>query len=154
MIGWFGDKIEDLSLELFADADFAGCAQSLRSTSGSHLQVQGKYTRFPLAGGSKRQGRVSHSTPEAEIVAADTALRTLCIPAISRWKVLAKVLPNSCFMTITKVWLVLSDQDAIPPCDIWSAPWYFHCLHAWTFPKRSFCIDLWNYRQNGFRHPY
>ena len=81
MIGWVGDKIEDLSLGLFADADFAGCAQSLRSTSGSHLQVQGKYTRFPLAGGSKRQGCVSHSTPEAEIVAADTALRTLGIPA-------------------------------------------------------------------------
>ena len=56
MIGWVGDKIEDLSLGLFADADFAGCAQSLRSTSGSHLQVQGKFTRFPLAGGSKRQG--------------------------------------------------------------------------------------------------
>ena len=53
MIGWVGDKIEDLSLGLFADADFAGCAQSLRSTSGSHLQVQGKFTRFPLAGGSK-----------------------------------------------------------------------------------------------------
>ena len=88
MIGWVGDKIEDLSLGLFADADFAGCAQSLRSTSGSHLQVQGKFTRFPLAGGSKRQGCVSHSTPEAEIVAADTALRTLGIPALSLWKVL------------------------------------------------------------------
>ena len=97
MIGWVGDKIEDLSLGLFADADFAGCAQSLRSTSGSHLQVQGKFTRFPLAGGSKRQGCVSHSTPEAEIVAADTALRTLGIPAISLWKALAKVLPQLLF---------------------------------------------------------
>ena len=95
MIGWVGDKIEDLSLGLFADADFAGCAQSLRSTSGSHLQVQGKFTRFPLAGGSKRQGCVSHSTPEAEIVAADTALRTLGIPALSLWK--AKVFPQLLF---------------------------------------------------------
>ena len=97
MIGWVGDKIEDLSLGLFADADFAGCAQSLRSTSGSHLQVQGKFTRFPLAGGSKRQGCVSHSAPEAEIVAADTALRTLGIPALSLWKVLAKVFPQLLF---------------------------------------------------------
>ena len=97
MIGWVGDKIEDLSLGLFADADFAGCAQSLRSTSGSHLQVQGKFTRFPLAGGSKRQGCVSHSTPEAEIVAADTALRTLGIPALSLWKVLANVFPQLLF---------------------------------------------------------
>ena len=97
MIGWVGDKVEDLSLGLFADADFAGCAQSLRSTSGSHLQVQGKFTRFPLAGGSKRQGCVSHSTPEAEIVAADTALRTLGLPALSLWKVLAKVFPQLLF---------------------------------------------------------
>ena len=97
MIGWVGDKIEDLSLGLFADADFAGCAQSLRSTSGSHLQVQGKFTRLPLAGGSKREGCVSHSTPEAEIVAADTALRTLGIPALSLWKVLAKVFPQLLF---------------------------------------------------------
>ena len=97
MIGWVGDRIEDLSLGLFADADFAGCAQSSRSTSGSHLQVQGKFTRFPLAGGSKRQGCVSHSTPEAEIVAADTALRTLGIPAISLWKDLSKVLPQLLF---------------------------------------------------------
>ena len=97
MIRWVGDKIEDLSLGLFADADFAGCAQSLRSTSGSHLQVQGEFTRFPLAGGSKRQGCVSHSTPEAEIVAADTALRTLGIPALSLWKVLAKIFPQLLF---------------------------------------------------------
>ena len=37
MIGWVGDKIEDLSLGISADADFAGRAQSLRSTSGSHF---------------------------------------------------------------------------------------------------------------------
>ena len=40
---------------------------------------------------------VSHSTPEAEIVAADTALRTLGIPALSVWKVLAKVFPQLLF---------------------------------------------------------
>ena len=97
MIGWVGDNIKDLSLALYADADFAGCAQSLRSTSGSHLHVQGKHTRFPLAGGSKRQGCVSHSTPEAEIVAADTALRTLGIPAISIWRIIANRYPQLLF---------------------------------------------------------
>ena len=97
MIGWVGDDIKELSLALFADADFAGCAQSLRSTSGSHLNVQGKHTRFPLAGGSKRQGCVSHSTPEAEIVAADTALRTLGIPAISIWRIIANRYPQLLF---------------------------------------------------------
>ena len=80
MVGWVGDSKADLSLALFADADYAGCGQSLKSTSGAHMHVQGKRTRFPLAGGSKRQGCVSHSTPEAEIVAADYALRTLWDP--------------------------------------------------------------------------
>ena len=74
MIGWVGNDMKDLSIALYAE--FAGCAQSLRSTSGSHMHIQGKRTRFPLAGGSKRQGCVSHSTPEAEIVAADVTLRT------------------------------------------------------------------------------
>ena len=65
--------MKDLSIALYADADFAGCAQSRsRSVSNiSHMHVQGKHTRFPLAGGSKRQGCVSHSTSEADIVAAD-----------------------------------------------------------------------------------
>lgn len=77
MIGWVGNSIKDLDLAMYADADFAGCAQSMRSTSGSHMHVQGSHTCFPLSGGSKRQGCVSHSTPEAEIVAADVTLRTL-----------------------------------------------------------------------------
>lgn len=97
MIGWVGDGLDTLQLSLYADADFAGCAKTLRSTSGPHMNAQGKHTRFPLTGGSKRQGCVSHSTPEAEIVAADTTLRTLGIPAISIWKVLTKRLPQFLF---------------------------------------------------------
>ena len=71
MVGWVGDSLDDLGLSLYADADFAGCPQTLRSTSGSRMHVNGAHTRFPLAGISKHQGCVSHSTPEAEIVAAD-----------------------------------------------------------------------------------
>lgn len=97
MVGCVGDDISDLDLSLHADADFAGCAQSLRSTSGSRMHVQGKHTRFPLAGGSKRQGCVSHSTPEAEIVAADLTLRTMGLPAISLWHTLTKKLPRILF---------------------------------------------------------
>ena len=97
MVGWVGDSKADLSLALFADADYAGCGQSLKSTSGAHMHVQGKRTRFPLAGGSKRQGCVSHSTPEAEIVAADYALRTLGIPSISAWETLMRTPPRIVF---------------------------------------------------------
>ena len=89
MIGWVGDSIADLSIGNFADADFAGCGGTLRSASGSHMHVQGQQTRFPITGGSKRQGRVSHSTPEAEIVAADMTLRTCNygIPSIGLWQI-------------------------------------------------------------------
>ena len=97
MTGWVGDKFNNLTLSLFADADFAGCAQSLRSTSGSHMHIQGNHTRFPLSGGSKRQGCVSHSTPEAEIVAADTTLRTMGLPAMSIWETLTGKSPKLLF---------------------------------------------------------
>ena len=97
MIGWVGDKFDDLTLSLFADADFAGCAQSLRSTSGSHMYIQGVHTRFPLSGGSKRQGCVSHSTPEAEIVAGDVTLRTMGLPALSIWETLTGKTPKILF---------------------------------------------------------
>ena len=97
MVGWVGGSKADLSLALFADADYAGCGQSLKSTSGAHMHVQGKRTRFPLAGGSKRQGCVSHSTPEAGIVAADYALRTLGIPSISAWETLMRTPPRIVF---------------------------------------------------------
>ena len=85
MIGWVGDGAAKLEIGLYADADFAGCGQTLRSTSGARLHVQGPHTRFPISGGSKRQGCVSHSTPEAEIVAADYALRNLGIPSLRVW---------------------------------------------------------------------
>ena len=88
MIGWVGNELTELQIGVFADADYAGCGQSLRSTSGTHMLASGSHTRFPLAGGSKRQGCVSHSTPEAEIIAADYALRTHAIPVISLWKTL------------------------------------------------------------------
>ena len=48
MIRWVGDSIDTLDVALHADADFAGCGKSLRSTSGSHMHIQGKHTRFPL----------------------------------------------------------------------------------------------------------
>ena len=82
MIGWSGDELEDVQPHLFADADFAGCAVSSRSTTGSCLCVRGPSMFFPIAMQSKRQGCVSHSTPEAEIVAADFALRMMGLPAL------------------------------------------------------------------------
>ena len=65
--GYIGDKPEDLRFQLFADADFASDLVIRKSTSGLFLA---------LTAASKKQTAVSHSTPEAELVAADAALRT------------------------------------------------------------------------------
>ena len=97
MVGWVGDKLEDLVVGLFADADYAGCGESLKSTSGVHMQIQGPNTRFPVAGQSKRQGSISHSTPEAEIVAADYAMSKVGIPAITLWTCLSPTQPRIIF---------------------------------------------------------
>ena len=89
--------MDDVHLALYADADFAGCIDSLRSTSGGHLNIQGPNTRFPLSGSSKRQGCVSHSTPEAEIVAADVAMRSMGMPALKLVERILKKSPNFVF---------------------------------------------------------
>ena len=90
MIGWVGDSLPDLGPHLYADADFAGDTETKRSTSGVHLCIRGPHSSFPLTGVSKRQGCVSHSTPEAEIVAADFALRTEGIPSLDLWGTLLR----------------------------------------------------------------
>jgi hypothetical protein len=60
MIGWVGDDLSNLQPHMFADADFAGCTSSQRSTSGLHITVRGPNSCFPIVGCSKRQGCVSH----------------------------------------------------------------------------------------------
>merc|ERR1712207_76472 len=82
LIGWVGDPLGAIRPHLFADADFAGCIDTQRSTSGAHLVLRGPRTSFPIAGYSQQQGCVSHSTPEAELVAFDSVLRKLGIPGM------------------------------------------------------------------------
>ena len=97
MVGWVGDPMDDVHLAFYADGDFAGCVESLRSTSRGHLNLQGPNTRFPLSGSSKRQTCVSHSTPEAEIVAADVAMRAMGLPALKLLQRIVKKSPNFVF---------------------------------------------------------
>ena len=87
-IGWVGDELADIFLHLHSDADFAGGTDSKRSTTGIHLMALGPWTCFPINGQSKRQGAVSHSTPEAEIVAADAAIFREGLPTLDLWAVL------------------------------------------------------------------
>ena len=58
----------------------------MRSTSGVFLALYGDHSFFPLSGQSKKQTAVSHSTVEAEIVAADHAIRSSGLPALHLWE--------------------------------------------------------------------
>ena len=83
--GWVGDEAEHCSFHVYADADFAGCPETKRSTSGAWVCVEGMHTLFPIAWSTKKQTATSHSTPESELVAADFALRMFAIPGVSLW---------------------------------------------------------------------
>jgi hypothetical protein len=85
-IGFIGDSPDKLQLGLFSDADFAGDRADMRSTSGVFLALYGDHSFFPLSGQSKKQTAVSHSTVEAEIVAADHAIRSSGLPALQLWE--------------------------------------------------------------------
>ena len=85
LTGWVGDSPSEVAPHLFADADFAGDSKTSRSCSGVHLCLLGPNTVFPLAGQCKKQGCVSHSTPEAEVVAADHAMRAYGLPCLDLW---------------------------------------------------------------------
>ena len=85
-IGFVGDGPDELELRLFSDADFAGDRATMKSTSGVFLALYGPHTFFPLTSQSKKQTCVSHSTVEAEIVAADHAIRTAGLPALPLWE--------------------------------------------------------------------
>ena len=84
MMGYIGDPLGSLELRLYCDADFAGEKDS-KSTSGIFEELAGPRSCFPLQARSTKQGSTAHSTPEAEIVALDEAVRTLGIPALDFW---------------------------------------------------------------------
>ena len=70
-----GASSDPFVLRVFSDADYAGCAQTQRSTTGAVAFLPREGASNPLSFLSKRQSCVSKSTSEAEIVAMDTPLR-------------------------------------------------------------------------------
>ena len=91
MYGWISARDgNDLTPHLYADADFAGDRPGYKSTSGIFLCLAGECTCFPLSAKAARQSAVSHSTVEAEVVAANTAVRSIGIPQLELWEKLVK----------------------------------------------------------------
>ncbi|MDE0839722.1 MAG: hypothetical protein OSB41_11810, partial [Kiritimatiellae bacterium] len=89
-VSWCGDSIEDLTLKMYADADFAGCTRTQRSTSGIILMMVGPHTRFLQSAIAKRQSAVAHCTTEAEMIAAALGFRAEGIPFQILWDVLRR----------------------------------------------------------------
>ena len=115
MVGWVGDPLSAIALRLHGDADFAGCVATQRSTSGHHRQTQGPHTCWPLAGISKRQSCASHSTPEAEMVAASLALRQRGLPAMLLWdRIRSPIVPQLCLRTVEQPHAALPDPEGDP----------------------------------------
>ena len=69
-------------LRLFADVDFAGDRPGYKSTSGAFLVISGPSTNFPISATCTKQTAVAHSTPEAENVSANAALRLCGLPTL------------------------------------------------------------------------
>ena len=74
--------VQSLECTACTDADFAGCVETQGTTSGGHLCLEGSKSHFVIHSMSKRQDSTASSTPEADMVAADTVLRTLLMPAL------------------------------------------------------------------------
>ena len=86
-----GDTPDKCRIVFFADASFAGDLRDAKSTSGAYLVFIGPNTFVQLSWMCKKQGAVSHSSSEAEVIALDAALRLEGLPALILWEVVIQV---------------------------------------------------------------
>ena len=80
--------IDNVSLHAYPDADLCGTFDTSRATSGGFVELIGVKSFFPLDWFSKRQSATSHSTTEAELVAASKMLRESLVPLQSLWSLM------------------------------------------------------------------
>ena len=88
LAGTVNDAPEELELQLYVDADFAGEKSDARSTSGGFLVLRGDATFFPLAWVSKRQTSTSRSTTESEVISLAYSLYQEGLPSLQLWELL------------------------------------------------------------------
>ena len=83
LVGHVNDAIEDLWLEPYVDADWAGDREDKYSTKGGLLVLAGPNTRFPLTWVSRKQTSCSRSTTESEVVALAHSLFLEALPMMT-----------------------------------------------------------------------
>eukprot|EP00959_Pyramimonas_sp_CCMP1952_P431889 9045069-Pyramimonas_sp.AAC.1 len=94
--------MEDVLLKQYSDADLASDIRTHRSTSASFQAIWGPCARAGQSVSSQRQTRVSHSTLEAETVAADPALRKELLAALPLWEMLLGMERRCLFLKTTR----------------------------------------------------
>ena len=88
---YVGDSPDKCSICMFCDASFAGDLKDSKSTSGGVLCLVGPNTFVILNWLCKKQGAVSHSTSEAEIISLDAGCRMEALPALMLWDLVIDV---------------------------------------------------------------
>ena len=68
---YVGDQPKDLRLLLYTDASFAGDLKDSKSTTGAYIVLAGPHTFVPISWLRKKQGAVSHSSTEAEVISLE-----------------------------------------------------------------------------------
>ena len=91
---YVGDNFSDIRLGLFTDADFAGDKSDSKSTSGVFIAAVGPHTYAPIVSISKKQGCVSTSTCESEVVAMNLGLKE-AMSILDLWQALELVFSGS-----------------------------------------------------------
>ena len=90
-INHVGDTPDKCCIIMFCDASFAGDLKDSKSTSGGVLCLVGPNTFVVLNWLCKKQGAVSHSTSEAEIISLDAGARMEALPALLLWDLVIDV---------------------------------------------------------------
>ena len=90
MQGFIGDDRKDLYVDLYTDADLAGCPHTAKSSNGIFVAFSGPNSFFPVNAQSKKQEAISQSTTEAEIVAAYNGISSEGLPLLECLSVLRR----------------------------------------------------------------
>ena len=85
-----GDRPEECWIAMFVDASFAGDLQDSKSTSGMYLCLVGPNTFVPVSWLCKKQGAVSHSSTESEVISLESSLRQEGLPALMLWEIVVQ----------------------------------------------------------------
>ena len=112
---------------VFSDASFASDLRDSKSTSGGIVTLVGPNTFVPITWVCKKQGAISHSSTEAEIIALDALLRMEGIPSLVLWEnVIDTLYPQQkstaqraggdpCSTPLNSIQQMLSTIDYVPP---------------------------------------